>query len=362
MPWDLDLAFVPSIFLPSSLPLTSPKLSDFVRSAPYSLAFEAHPFTISSIPLAQTSSNPLAPTVSPMVFLVKVLDGFTARLALKAAESNGKCEIKAYVDGPYGVVHSQEAYDNVVLVAGESMPFFSASQLEPDQTRTNPVPNISSASQAAPALPTRFPSSPASSNPRKRASLPSDRLPSLSLCKTTSTPPGSRLSSLLFFKAVLLIFTSISVRHSPLPFILPFHLSSPKLIPSIIFLSALSQAFTSPDLSSTFSRQAATATATQPTPPHVSPSKPAHLKTIQTPLTRSTRRTRWEGRTSGSAPSRRADQSSMSSSERSSSLRLEARRAFRVSFPFSSSPLTPSLRDLRSGANSPTSFTSSSDK
>ncbi|KAL0581255.1 hypothetical protein V5O48_000738 [Marasmius crinis-equi] len=99
------------------------------------LPFETHPFTIASFdsglskreiiagsptPSINSSANNVSAPESfwkELVFLVNVREGFTKRLAERAAKAG---KIKVYVDGPYGVSPDVTSYDTTVLVAGKS--------------------------------------------------------------------------------------------------------------------------------------------------------------------------------------------------------------------------------------------------
>ncbi|KAL0069415.1 hypothetical protein AAF712_003440 [Marasmius tenuissimus] len=98
------------------------------------LPFEAHPFTIASFDSRLSKgeiitkfertpedlvTNSLFATESlwkELVFLVSVQEGFTKRLAERAAKGG---TVKAYVDGPYGVSPDATSYDTSVFVAGK---------------------------------------------------------------------------------------------------------------------------------------------------------------------------------------------------------------------------------------------------
>ncbi|KAK1227107.1 hypothetical protein PQX77_009940 [Marasmius sp. AFHP31] len=100
------------------------------------LPFEAHPFTIASfdsgLSKKEIVANPQKPSEGPevnkvvaatesfwkeLVFLVNVQEGFTKRLAERAAKGG---DVKVYVDGPYGVSPDVTSYHTSVFVAGGS--------------------------------------------------------------------------------------------------------------------------------------------------------------------------------------------------------------------------------------------------
>lgn len=94
----------------------------------FSTAFEAHPFTVASIPSSDKKTN------SDVVFLIGAKDGFTGRLSRMCKSHGGRFEIPAYLDGPYGNIKSLDSYSSVVLIAGESsaaFPFFHKPRAKP---------------------------------------------------------------------------------------------------------------------------------------------------------------------------------------------------------------------------------------
>jgi len=111
--------------------LTMPSVSHF--------PFEAHPFTIASIDsvmfhpsraiekftgeqgtketLAKQSLTAGSPFWKELVFFINVRKGFT--LQLKKAAMKG-AQVKAFVDGPYGIPPDLSTYDTSILIAGMS--------------------------------------------------------------------------------------------------------------------------------------------------------------------------------------------------------------------------------------------------
>jgi len=76
------------------------------------LPFEAHPFTIASIPEKEKE-------VQDVVFLIRGRNGFTKRLREHAA-ANSESRVPAYLDGPYGCPPDLTQYSTCILVAGGS--------------------------------------------------------------------------------------------------------------------------------------------------------------------------------------------------------------------------------------------------
>ncbi|KZT62770.1 hypothetical protein CALCODRAFT_489256 [Calocera cornea HHB12733] len=89
------------------------------------LPWEAHPFTIASLPSASRGRP------SELVFLIRARDGFTRRLMSRALRQGGTCTVPALLDGAYGAPPSLSTCETVVLVAGGSgvsyaLPLFAA--------------------------------------------------------------------------------------------------------------------------------------------------------------------------------------------------------------------------------------------
>lgn len=80
--------------------------------------FEAHPFTISSIPNEDKSA-----ATSDVILIIRARDGFTKRLANVAREAGGSADVTVCVEGPYGYVRGLESYGSVIFVAGSLAPF-----------------------------------------------------------------------------------------------------------------------------------------------------------------------------------------------------------------------------------------------
>src|SRR4051812_24019837 len=85
--------------------------------------FDNHPFSLSSIPTADTmlegtkvegDSEPNA-----MTFLIRSHAGFTNRLTSYVSKDSDKT-FKAWIDGPYGGVHMriENIYNSVMLISG----------------------------------------------------------------------------------------------------------------------------------------------------------------------------------------------------------------------------------------------------
>ncbi|KAJ3573341.1 hypothetical protein NP233_g2490 [Leucocoprinus birnbaumii] len=85
------------------------------------LPFEAHPFTIASIPAQSRTGNDTSSGDSTVVFLIRGRTGMTARLRRFAGrENNSTITIPALVDGPYGCPPDLLMYSTSVLIAGGS--------------------------------------------------------------------------------------------------------------------------------------------------------------------------------------------------------------------------------------------------
>ncbi|GJJ08728.1 hypothetical protein Clacol_002947 [Clathrus columnatus] len=92
--------------------LTIPKIS--------MMPFEAHPFTISTIPTMEKENNN---EPNELVFIVKVRNGFTKRLyhtVSKAQELNEEFLLNAFVDGPYGSPPELDMFSDIVIITGGS--------------------------------------------------------------------------------------------------------------------------------------------------------------------------------------------------------------------------------------------------
>ncbi|CED82351.1 Ferric reductase, NADH/NADPH oxidase and related proteins [Phaffia rhodozyma] len=95
--------------------LTCPQISRF--------PFEAHPFTVASIQ-SNDSSGP-----STVRLIIRVRDGFTGRLANATQKAGGQTEVKAWLDGPHGLVKGLTSYHSVVLISGGSGVTYTLPQL-----------------------------------------------------------------------------------------------------------------------------------------------------------------------------------------------------------------------------------------
>lgn len=73
------------------------------------LPFEAHPFTIASIPEDGKKSD--------VVFLIRGRSGFTHLLRRHASKDHGS-RVPAFLDGPYGCPPDLTTYSTCILVAG----------------------------------------------------------------------------------------------------------------------------------------------------------------------------------------------------------------------------------------------------
>ncbi|PPQ88881.1 hypothetical protein CVT25_009116 [Psilocybe cyanescens] len=78
------------------------------------MPFEAHPFTIASIPDDGASNDG-----SDVVFLIRGRGGFTQRLRAHATKDHG-CRVPALLDGPYGIPPDLRRFSTCVLIAGGS--------------------------------------------------------------------------------------------------------------------------------------------------------------------------------------------------------------------------------------------------
>jgi ferric-chelate reductase len=73
------------------------------------LPFEAHPFTIASIPEDGKQCD--------AVFLIRGRSGFTRRLRQHATNDHGS-RVPAFVDGPYGCPPDLTTFSTCILIAG----------------------------------------------------------------------------------------------------------------------------------------------------------------------------------------------------------------------------------------------------
>ncbi|KAF9534178.1 ferric reductase NAD binding domain-containing protein [Crepidotus variabilis] len=78
------------------------------------LPFEAHPFTISSIPETVNDKKE-----RDLVFLIRGRSGFTGLLR-RHASKNAESRVPAFLDGPYGSPPNLRQYSSCILVAGGS--------------------------------------------------------------------------------------------------------------------------------------------------------------------------------------------------------------------------------------------------
>jgi len=92
------------------------------------IPFEAHPFTIASIPSTCPMSSTDAgskedvgggktKTENELVFLIRARQGFTKCLR-DAADHECRVPLSVYVDGPYGSPPDVNAFETVILIAG----------------------------------------------------------------------------------------------------------------------------------------------------------------------------------------------------------------------------------------------------
>lgn len=77
------------------------------------LPFEAHPFTIASIPEGDGNTKD-----SDVVFLIRGRGGFTRRLREHAARDHGG-RVPAFLDGPYGCPPDLRSFTTCILIAGQ---------------------------------------------------------------------------------------------------------------------------------------------------------------------------------------------------------------------------------------------------
>ncbi|KAK7695500.1 hypothetical protein QCA50_000136 [Cerrena zonata] len=82
------------------------------------LPFEAHPFTIASIPHALDGTN--GTKEKEVSFIIRGRDGFTGRLRDHAVGNAGQSTVPAYIDGPYGCPPDLTQYSTCILIAGGS--------------------------------------------------------------------------------------------------------------------------------------------------------------------------------------------------------------------------------------------------
>ena len=85
------------------------------------IPFEAHPFTIASIPQDEEDKNNASfNDGNELVFFVGTQGGFTRRLRdLVGCGSGDKgIPLSVYVDGPYGSPPDLNAFKTVILIAG----------------------------------------------------------------------------------------------------------------------------------------------------------------------------------------------------------------------------------------------------
>lgn len=75
------------------------------------LPFEAHPFTIASLPSEDGKE-------SDVVFLIRGRSGFTKRLREHAVKGH-ESRVPAFMDGPYGCPPDLRHYSTCILVAGK---------------------------------------------------------------------------------------------------------------------------------------------------------------------------------------------------------------------------------------------------
>ena len=80
------------------------------------LPFEAHPFTIASIP--NTLDGEKGSTEKDVSFIIRGRNGFTGRLKEHAIQNAGQSTVPAYIDGPYGCPPDLTQYSTCILIAG----------------------------------------------------------------------------------------------------------------------------------------------------------------------------------------------------------------------------------------------------
>jgi ferric-chelate reductase len=81
------------------------------------LPTEAHPFSISTIAGSLDGSD--GPAEKEITFLVRTRGGFTQRMRAQA-QRQGKFDVPAYIDGPYGCPPDLSSFDTSILVCGGS--------------------------------------------------------------------------------------------------------------------------------------------------------------------------------------------------------------------------------------------------
>jgi predicted ferric reductase len=83
------------------------------------LPFEAHPFTIASIPAQPRIDNASDSKDNAVVFLIRGRSGMTGRLRRFATrQNNSTVTIPALVDGPYGCPPDLLTFSTSILIAG----------------------------------------------------------------------------------------------------------------------------------------------------------------------------------------------------------------------------------------------------
>jgi len=85
--------------------------------------FDSHPFTIASAPPSGDEAPEAGKGKERLLFLTKVHEGFTRKLALHCSMNGGKAKTRVVLDGPYGGLSRpriESRYDSLLLIAGGS--------------------------------------------------------------------------------------------------------------------------------------------------------------------------------------------------------------------------------------------------
>lgn len=83
------------------------------------LPFEAHPFTIASIPTRSRNTNVNSSDDNSVVFIIRGRSGMTGQLRQFAARENRfTVTVPALVDGPYGCPPDLLKFSTSILIAG----------------------------------------------------------------------------------------------------------------------------------------------------------------------------------------------------------------------------------------------------
>lgn len=81
--------------------------------------FEAHPFTIATVPQELSPNKEQTDGPQKLMFVIKCRNGFTKKLKAAADKNGGSIQEKIFFDGPYGSPPLLRAFSTVVLIAGK---------------------------------------------------------------------------------------------------------------------------------------------------------------------------------------------------------------------------------------------------